>query len=177
MKSISCLIFLSLLLQMPSAFAAEKRSQEEIMSKSVARAWWNKEVTIDLLKLTSTQRDDMDESLRTYFNINQSALQAQKESFIELDAALFKADNDRAQKTGEQMATAVAEALTRQVELMITVLNVLEEKQRTTLASESPELLQRFWVRTSVRNMSSPKRSDEKRGTQKSAGKKTSKSQ
>ena len=103
MKSISCLIFLSLLLQMPSAFAAEKRSQEEIMSKSVARAWWNKEVTIDLLKLTSTQRDDMDESLRTYFNINQSALQAQKESFIELDAALFKVDNDRAQKTGEQI--------------------------------------------------------------------------
>ncbi|MDG1389602.1 MAG: hypothetical protein P8P79_14280 [Halioglobus sp.] len=177
MKKISCLIFLSLLLQISSAFAAERQSQEELLAKSVARAWWNKEVTIDLLKLTATQREEMDESLRIYLKINQGALQAQKESFLELDAALFEADNDGARKTGEQMAKAVAEGLTRQVELMITVLDVLKDEQRTTMASESPELLQRFWAGTSVRKMSNPKRSHEKRGTHKTAGQKSSKSQ
>ncbi len=153
---------LAALLAIPGHAATDPAADElpeDLLQRGLARAWWNSKRTPDI-GLTADQRTAMDAYLADYLQQNYRDKRTQSATMGELGDALRTLDSQAAHSAAAQMGEVVNSSVRRQVDMILGVLGVLTPEQRTSLESQNPELLQRFWFRSSVPKLVYPVASD-----------------
>ena len=140
----------SLVITSPSADAVRPhghdKTEEERNQALASKIWWNQKRKINQLGLSEEQREQMDEHLMAYLEGFNTHARAEKQLFRQLGDALTGGDQTLAETTRNELSQSTADTVNRQINMMIEVMSLLSEEQKTQLADQYPLLSSRLWI-------------------------------
>ncbi len=148
---ISALIIMLGMGQTPShanAVDTKPSAKEKKRPALVTKIWWNQPKKINDLSLTEAQRNQMNELFETYLKTHAKSAKKQNTTFDDLGDTLVKGNSKKTNKQRDKLSKIIAEDVSKQIDMMSAVMNVLTDEQRTLLGKNYPKLTSRLWIRT-----------------------------
>lgn len=116
------------------------------VSRATDRAWWNRDKLYKTLDLSTDQRREMDALLTSFIELTAELRPRQRsanESFASAAAEGKWQDARQAATLGIETSGAVGEA---QIQLVLDVLTLLSDDQRSLVSEQFPHLLRPNWA-------------------------------
>jgi len=122
-------------------------TEEERTQRLLKAIWWNADSMITELKLTETQRTQLDALLTDYLSRLRAARDERKVLHDQINAAAQNAEWTKADEIAEQIAQREASTSRTQTGFRLRGLKLLTPDQLKTITEKYPHLVENPWVR------------------------------
>ncbi len=137
-------------LQSASAQTGFDEKEKNIIKNVQKRIWWNAKKKIETLKLTESQRKEMDDILGLFITKNRKIKVNQSEEKALLANALMASNMAAIIEKRNTIANLFQQSVGRQIDMMANIVLLLTPEQKLTINQNYPNLFKNFWIRGAI---------------------------